>query len=311
MLTELNLLVLLLLHVIYCVMAGLVSTWLMPAQYRSSPRRTFAHHTVLAFFIPLLGAPALILLAIYANAINRRPLERPYSAVRLPVFTAAPAEPALSFGAGSIRSRLINPALPKDTRLKALLTVQAMPGNLSSRLLHEVLSDPSDDLRLTAYGMLDKGEKRINLLIQQALDQLDGQPSLEQRGLLHKKLAAHYWELVYQDYAHQGELRAFALLSAWRHVQEALALRADDGELWVLAGRIALNRHDTQLADAAFAQAEKLGAPSGQVHSYLAELAFQRRDFKTVRELVGRFGKQEASYSTQPVQAFWARGAQS
>jgi hypothetical protein len=47
------------------------------------------------------------------------------------------------------------------------------------------------------------------------------------------------------------------------------------------------------------------------VQPYLAELAFQRRDFRTVRELVARFGKQEASFSTTPVLAFWKNGTRS
>jgi hypothetical protein len=311
MLPDLNVWMLLLAHSLLSLLAGLISTLLMPPQYRSSPRRTFTHHSVVSFFIPVLGALALILLALYARAINLLHQERPYTTIRLPVFTAAPAAPALAYGAGSIRSRLINTDLPQETRLKALMAVQAMPGNLSTRLLHEVLSDPSDDLRLTAYGMLDKGEKRINLQIQHALDELAKNSSPEQRGQLLKQLASHYWELVYQDYAHQGELREFALQSAWRYTQEALSQRPDDGELWVMAGRIALARLDTEQAMQAFSQADRLAVPAGRVQPYLAELAFQRRDFRTVRELVARFGKQEASFSTTPVLAFWKNGARS
>lgn len=309
MLPDLNPDVLLILHGLITLLAGLMSTLLMPPQYRSSPRRTFSLHILLAFFIPVLGAFALILLALYVRAINRQHQDRPYTTIRLPVFTAAPAAPPIAYGAGSIRSRLINTDLPAETRLKALMAVQAMPGNLSTRLLHEVLSDPSDDLRLTAYGMLDKGEKKINLLIQQSLDEMARSPSVEQQGLILKQLASHYWELVYQNYAHQGELREFALQSAWRYAQEALGYRPDDGELWVLAGRIALARLDTKQAKRAFSEADRLAVPPGRVQPYLAELAFQHRDFKAVRNLVTRLGKQEANFSTTPVIAFWNQGA--
>ena len=311
MLPDLDPGVLLILHGLISLLAGLVSTLLMPPQYRSSPRRTFSLHVLLAFFIPMLGTLALILLALYVRAINRQHHDRPYTTIRLPVFTAAPAAPPIAYGAGSIRSRLVNAGLPAETRLKALMAVQAMPGNLSTRLLHEVLSDPSDDLRLTAYGMLDKGEKKINLLIQQSLDEMSHSPSLEQRGQLLKQLASHYWELVYQNYAHQGELREFALQSAWRYAQESLGYRPDDGDLWVLTGRIALARLDTEKAMHAFSEAERLAVPAGRVQPYLAELAFQRRDFKAVGTLVNRMGKQEANFSTTPVLSFWKQGARS
>ena len=311
MLPDLNPGMLLVLHGLISLLAGLLSTLLMPPQYRSSPRRTFSYHVVLCFFIPVLGPLALILLALYVRAINRQHQDRPYTTIRLPVFTAAPASPPIAYGAGSIRARLINTDLPPETRLKALMAVQAMPGNLSTRLLQEVLSDPSDDLRLTAYGMLNNGEKKINLLIQQSLEELTHNPSLEQRGLLLKHLASHYWELVYQNYAHQGELRKFALQSAWRYAQESLGYRSDDGELWVMTGRIALARLDTKHAMHAFSEADRLAVPPGRVQPYLAELAFQRRDFKTVRELVTRLGKQEANFSTTPVLTFWNNGARS
>lgn len=307
MLTDLDPSLLLLLHGLFSLLAAGISMLLIQPAYRSSPRRTLAYHFVLAFFIPVLGGIALILLAINARVLNQRYRARPYSAVRMPVFTAAPRAPALAFGAGSIRERLINPNLPKDMRLKALLTVQTMPGNLSTHLLREVLSDPSDDLRITAYGMLDKGEKHLNQNIQQELERLEGKPSTEEHGQILKQLAVHYWELVYQGYA-VGELRDFSLNAAWRHAQDAITLRPLDGGLWVMIGRIALARQDTKHAMHALDQAQKLAIPPAQVQTYLAELAFQRRDFQTVRGLLDTFGRQQISFSTAPLLAFWKTG---
>ncbi|MFO7541399.1 MAG: hypothetical protein R6W97_01130 [Thiobacillus sp.] len=299
---------LLLFHGLFSLFAAGISMLLIQPAYRSSPRRTLAYHFVLAFFIPVLGGIALILLAINARVLNQRYRARPYSAVRMPVFTAAPRAPALAFGVGSIRERLINPNLPKEMRLKALLTVQNMPGNLSTHLLREALSDPSDDLRMTAYGMLDKGEKHLNQQIQQELKRLEGAPSADERGQIFKQLAAHYWELAYQGYA-VGELRDFSLNAAWHHAQDAAALRPQDGGLWVMIGRIALARHDTEQATYALDQAQKLAIPPAQVQTYLAELAFQRRDFQAVRRLVNAFGRQQISFSTAPLLAFWKTGA--
>lgn len=301
---------LLAIHGLTSLLAGVLSTLLLPRAYRSSPRRTLAYHSLLALFIPLLGGLGLILLAINARVLDRRYHARPYSAIRMPVFTAAPRLPALAYGAGSIRERLINPRLPKAVRLKAMLAVKSMPGNLSTPLLREVLSDPSDDLRMTAYGMLDKGEKHLNQLIQHELTRLVGDPASDERGQILSQLAAHYWELVYQGYA-VGELRSFSLHAAWLHAQDAIALRPEDGGLWVLIGRIALARQDAEKAARAFEQAQTRGIPPIQVQPYLAELAFQRRDFKAVRALIRGFDTQQASYASAPLLAFWKTGAAS
>lgn len=299
----------LLVHTAISALTGLVSIPLLPPQYRSSPRRTAVYHTLIAWFIPLLGAVMVVLLSLYVRAINRRYSEHAYQTVRLPVFTAASREPAQAYGAGSVHSRLINVDLPKEVRLKALLTVQAMPGNFSTRLLREVLSDPADDLRLTAYGMLDKGEKRLNQMIQQGVKQLASSTDADESCQINKQIASCYWELVYQGYA-QGELRKFSLNAAWRHAQAAGKHRADDADLWVLVGRIALERRDTGLAAQAFERAQELSIPAGRVRPYLAELAFLKRDFAAVRALIRDIGKQECGFSTAPLQAFWQREAQ-
>jgi polysaccharide biosynthesis protein PelE len=291
-------------HGVISLLAGWLSVTFMPSQYRSSPRRTVAYHFLIAWFIPVLGAVMVLLVASYARIINRRYSERNYHAVRLPVFTAAPRDPALAYGAGSIYSRLTNPDLPKEVRLKALLTVQAMPGNLSTQLLREVLSDPSDDLRLTAYGMLDKGEKRLNQLIQQNLRLLEDNAEADHEGQISKQIASCYWEMVYQGYA-QGELRNFSLNAAWRHAQVARQRRSGDADLWMLIGRIALERRDSGQAAQAFTSAQKLAVPAGRVRPYLAELAFMHRDFATVRKLIRDIDRHECGLSTAPLQAFW------
>lgn len=295
----------LLMHTVMTALAAFIATLLLPPQYRSSPRQAFAFHAMLAWFVPILGGLTLIALALYARVINRLHHARPFSEVRLPVFTAAPNAPPPTYGAGSIRPRLLHTELAKQTRIEALLTVQSLPGNLSARLLREVLSDPADDLRLSAYGMLDHGEKQLNLRIQHALDQLEHETLPEARGLLHQRIAESYWELVYQDYAHQGELRAFALQSAWRAAQEALPLRPQDGDLHVLTGRIALTLGYAEEAAAAFARAIELSIPHTRVLPYLAELAFLRRDFVSARARINELGECAKSFSTAPLIAFW------
>lgn len=309
---------LLLAHALFTLVTALLATRLLPPQYRSSPRRAFVFHCVLAACIPVLGGLVLIGWALYARFINRLHQARPFAAVHLPVFTAAPETSSFSAGAGSLRPRLTRSDLSRQTRIEALLTVQNLPGNLSSRLLREVLSDPVDDLRLSAYGMLDKGEKQINQQIEAAQAQLDRVAQLDQtrpgvpsaaRGPLLHRMAECYWELVYQDYAHQGELREFALQSAWRAAQEALPLCPHDGDLLVLVGRIALARGQLDDATRAFTQARALSVPHNRVLPYLAELAFLRRDFAETRALVQSLGQDARNFTTTPLIAFWHAGS--
>lgn len=293
-----------LMHVAGCVLASLASWRLMPSHYRSMRRGVVAYHFLLAFFLPVFGVILVLALALVARSTAGRCSPHHFQVVRLPVFTAATREPTLNYGIGSIRSRLTNSRLSQDVRLKALLTVQAMPGNLSTRLLREVLSDPADDLRLTAYGMLDKGEKLLNQAIQENLKLLDAATDVNRRAQVEKQLAMNYWELVYQGFA-QGELRSFSLGAAWRHARAAAQRLGDDADLWVLIGRIAMERRDIEAAAEAFDMAQRQSVRGGRVRTYMAELAFLKRDFATVRKLIGDVARQECGLSTAPLRAFW------
>ncbi len=295
-------------HFAVSLFAGAASWLLMPGHYRTPRGLVIFHHFLLAWFLPVLGAVLVLVLPLYARLIGRRPAVADFRAVRLPEFTAPPREPVLKYGVGSIRSRLTNLALSADVRLKALLTVQAMPGNLSTRLLREVLSDPADDLRLTAYGMLDRGEKYLNQTIQTNLKLLEGETDATRQAFLNKQLAMNYWELVYQGFA-QGELRAFSLNAALRHARAAMQRLGDDADLWVLVGRIALEHRDLDAAEEAFGKAQRRAVRSGRINTYLAELAFLRRDFATVRKLIGDMSRHEAGLSTEPLRAFWTSEA--
>lgn len=296
-------------HVAGSLLASLASWSLMPSHYRATRPGVVAYHFLLAFFLPVLGLLLVLALALVARVTGSRRPPHHFQVVRLPVFTAATREPTLNYGIGSIRSRLTNSRLPQDVRLKALLTVQAMPGNLSTRLLREVLSDPADDLRLTAYGMLDKGEKLLNQTIQENLKLLDAATDANRRAQVEKQLAMNYWELVYQGFA-QGELRSFSLGAAWRHARAAVQLLGDDADLWVLIGRIAMERRDIEAAAEAFDLAQRQSVRGSRVRPYMAELAFLQRDFATVRKLIGDVARQECGFSTAPLQAFWQTGRQ-
>ena len=172
------------------------------------------------------------------------------------------------------------------------------------RSVREMLSDPSDDLRLVAYGILDAREKSINARIHAAMQRLAQLPPARERAALERQLADLYWELVYQGLV-QGDLRDHALAQVRKHLDQALSLDPEDAALWSLSGRLAAQEGGYDEAQRAFERARLFGLSEARVLPYLAEVAFRLRRFDEVRELARKLGASSQTQRTAQVIQDW------
>lgn len=206
-----------------------------------------------------------------------------------------------------LRSFLGNHQAPLHTRLRAMASLQHVPGRTASPLLREVLSDPSEDLRLLAYGMLDNLEKRLNRSIDQELDALQAAQSLGQPEALQasaQRLSDLYWELVYQELV-QGDLRQHALQESLRYCQQVLQAQPLNAPLLLRQGRLQHALGAQAQARASYQRAQALGLPATRVLPYQAELCFAERDFAQVRLLLQELGQWNALPRLRPVLNYW------
>jgi Flp pilus assembly protein TadD len=178
-----------------------------------------------------------------------------------------------------------------------------MPARTANPLIREMLSDPSEDLRLIAYGILDSREKNINARIHAATRELAEQPEA-QRAALHKQIAELYCELIHQGLV-QGGLREHAAGQARQHLERAIALDTADPSTQVLMAQIGLSAGDYGGAHAALQRALALGLPEPRVLPYLAEVAFQTRRFEEVRSIAARLAAQPDTQGSDRVMRYW------
>lgn len=208
------------------------------------------------------------------------------------------------FHQAGVTGFLRNPRVPTPQRLKALVALQHVPGRIASPLLRTLLGDDSEDLRLLAYGMLERKEKTLNDEILGEQRRLDTAQTSADRTLAHRRLAGLYWELIYQELA-QGDLRRHAAEAGLGHVCEALALQPDAAGLHLRCGQFLDALGDTDGARDAFEQALAAGIPSHRVLPLLAEQAFRRRDFKAVRAMLAPLAAWHGMMRVGKVVNFW------
>ena len=296
----------LLAHLLISLVAAFATYLLLPRRFRQPRGAITALMFCFAFVAPPIGAIGLLL-------ITRANLQRPIAearvavpvAVNLPLYDVQSKEHYRG-GQGAIRSRL-GEDVPSDLRMQSLLTLQAVPSKVSNPILEDLLGDSTDDVRLVAFGMLDSEEKKISKEIRYETERLAYSLTPEQRYDALGHLAELNWELVYACLA-QGELRRHILTQARKHADAALSLNVLPGSgLVFLQGRILLEQGETQAAKAAIERAMEFGQPKTSALPYLAEIAFRRRDFLCVRQIMQQLSTLNLASQTRAVEDFWVK----
>jgi tetratricopeptide (TPR) repeat protein len=291
-------------HAAASVLVGLVLLALLPKARRAQPKAAFLFFFSITFFVPVLGVAGLLGAVAVGRLLPERARRERFDLHDAPMYDPRAEEIASVRSKGGVRLQLENPAAPVETRLKALLAVQSLPARVANPLVREMLSDPSDDLRLVAYGILDAREKSINARIHAAAQRLAQAPPARERALLERQLADLYWELVYQGLV-QGDLRDHALAQVRLHLDQALSLDPEDAALWSLCGRLAVQEGGYDEAQRAFERALRFGLAQSRVLPYLAEVAFRLRRFDEVRGFARKLAASPQTQRTAQVVQFW------
>ncbi|MFA5915806.1 MAG: hypothetical protein WC830_19850 [Burkholderiales bacterium] len=296
------------LHAAASALLALFTLPVMPPQYRQPRAQVLAFLFGFSFFIPLIGLLGAMLAVFVALLKPRLAKSARFTSVKPPEFVLSVGDAEPQLRKSGLRSVLLDQSTPAHVRLKSLLTLQNMPVRTAGPLLRKLLADPADDIRLVAYGMLDQQEKSINARMQEELLQLELAREPEARSNCLRHLAELHWELVYTGLV-QGDVREHALASARGYVERALEVTSQDPGLWYLKARLLLAGGRLEEAAQDFSIAVSCGLPEGRALPYIAELAFERRDFATVRALMALVAQGHYTPLMAPLVEFWGGAA--
>ncbi len=277
---------------------------MMPGRYRQPRGPVFFLVFGFAFIAPVIGALGLLFIARAAQRSDGGGAQFAVPGlVVLPEYDVQSKDTHRS-GQGAIRSRL-GEEVPAHIRMQSLLTLQAVPNRVSNPILEDLLGDSTDDVRLVAFGMLDSEEKKLSTHIQREQAALTDSETAEQKYACYRHLAELHWELVYASLA-QGELQRHMLRQAKEFIELALALNVEPNSgILFLKGRVLLAQNDPDGAEAAINEALVLGQSKTSALPYLAEMAFERRDFQRVKALMGELSQLNLASKTRAIEDFW------
>ncbi|MCW5651299.1 MAG: hypothetical protein KIS62_16240 [Ramlibacter sp.] len=294
--------------------ASAVSAWLawsmLPDGYRRPARPAYALLYCLAFFIPVLGVLATLLVVQVARRFPKMLRTERFVAVHMPEFSEVQREATerSDLRAGDARRILKDPSLPLETRLRVLVALQTMRPKAAVPLLQGLLADPSEDIRLLAYSMVDAWEKDLTRQIQQAQQRLNEARDGEDRAPLVnalRRLAELHWQQADTGLA-RGDLRRFALEQSQKLCEDVLVLDAYAPSTWQLYARVLIELDQLEAAARALDLARKVKMPPQTLWPLMAQIAWMRRDLDGVRKYMGRLpDNTQLPHNLRGVAAFW------
>jgi polysaccharide biosynthesis protein PelE len=294
----------LLIHLLASVALAFYAAILLPNDGMQQRRPRFFLIAAVSYTLPVLGFIGVCLAVIWLRHYRSHVAPHDFEAVRLPAFDPH-QRPQAAFRQAGLRSFLGNPQVPAEARVGAMVALQYVSGRVSTPLLRDVLSDPSEDIRLLAYGMLDNQEKRINRAIDEELKAL-ANPAHGERGgwklpsdcpTFTGSWCIRSWRRVTCAITPSAESR--------RYCEIVLASDPDNAPLRLRQGRLRHEAGDIEGAGIAYQQAIELGLPATRVLPYQAELSFERRDFPATARLMNELANWASLPRLRPVIDYW------
>jgi hypothetical protein len=276
----------------------------LPKAYHKPVSWPIAYLALFCFLIPGLGwlvcAGAIWLARKLPGGLGRDGIGQ----IELPQFVTHLLTRVRHGSGAHLRAQLGNALAPVSKRMTALVAMQSVPARMATPVLRSLLDDPVDDVRLLAYGMLDRAEKDITRKILQELPRLDAAHTDNERYAVAKRLADLYWELIYQGLV-QGDVYQYTAEQVERYASMALDIEPHNAALWYMRGRLAISRGALADADRYLERAEAQGFARERLIPAMAESAFLQRDFARTASLMESFSSRSPLPLLQPLLRYW------
>lgn len=277
-------------------LASAGSAWLvwslLPVYYQTPARAVYAMIFCFAFFIPVFGVLAIVAAVHLAQCYPKTLQTDHYVTVTMPEFSEVQREATKrsDLRVGDARRILKNPSSTLDIRLRLLVALKSMRPKATVPLLHSLLSDPSEDIRLLAYSMVEACENDLAQQIEAAMHSLHEALAGEERTLLLnalQRLAELSWQQVDTGLA-SHDLRRYVLDQAKKCCEYVLILDDSVSSVWLLYARVLIELDKLPEGTRALWLARKVHMSEQEIWPMMAQIAFLRRDLDNVRKYMGR-----------------------
>ena len=290
-------------------LTNLIMAWtllrLLPKKYQQPILGSIIFFLLLCFFIPIFGSIG-IFIALVLGIWKQKKIKNKNKIWRLTGRALIPNKAPniykkLKFSAHGMLSRLQKSGNLKE-HLGIVLATRFMREENAVPLLNLALRNPQDDVRLIAFTLLEKQNASINANIERLQKSLSQD---EKSTKIHIAIAKNYLRLVLLNLI-QAEMKEQVLDTANQHLTKALNEDFSDRNGHFILGQVLLEKGRIDKAESAFNRAFELGFAPSNIYYFLAQIAYQRRQFHKVKEYLAKIPIEYRRYPPlDKIAAYW------
>ncbi len=298
----------LVLHTITTLLFAVVSGYWLGGRTSLQPNSLVMLIFAMAITMPGMGGIASVIALLVGNHVwlNRVALETDFLITENPSlpFTTPMARKATVPDSRGLVEQLRYSKDP-DVLYQKVLSSKHVRNSISVGVFREAVTHSDERIRLTAYQILDRKVSDLNLEIQR-LEAKAKSSEVDSPGVIWLQIANNYWELLTLE---QGDAiaRKQLLKKAENAAKQSVEIDPGNRNAWLVYGRVCLAGREFEEAEQAFKQALDLGMPNDKVIPYLAEVAFGKRQFKKVSQLLNSLDDAFKQYPPlKQIVEYWA-----
>jgi len=294
-----------LLHFFISAVISYVSSLYLKKRYKDNFKSLFLLILSFNVVVPFIGYAFTFWMSYYlmkikyaktlknAKSLNMQELDNEFPTVKR------------MFGEGSMVELMKDETAPKFKRMKALSTMAEDMNRRNISLIKQSLSDKDDEIRLFSFSLIDNMEQDINTKIHEASLNFEKAENTDDKVKYAKELAYLYWDMVYFDLL-DDTLKNFFINESLKYAKIVFKEDLSDSSMNILLGKIYILRDEYEEASTQFIMAIESGADNEYVVPYLAEIYFERGNYKSIRSMLNLVKSLGINSTMYPVVAQWS-----
>ena len=193
--------------------------------------------------------------------------------------------------------------MPKEIKLRILKTFSSEINYFAIRIMKNLLMDNDSEIRLYSFETISRIKNNISKKINLELEKLKNANSAIDKARINKTLASLYFDMLELEISEES-LKNFYITKAFNHIQEAEKI-INDGEILFIKGKIFKYQKDYEKALDCFEMALKYRFDEHKVLPLIAEIYFEKGEYKKIKEVFRRDYSLKIDYTTSPFYEIW------
>lgn len=292
-------------HGVISSVLAFVTTVFLSRRYKDSKSMIFLLALFFNIIIPLLGYVLTLWMLYYLLHVKYAKVLKHTKTLNMQELDHEFPNVKRLFGEGSMVELMSNPDAPRALRMRALSVVSQDMSRKNIALIKHSLADKDDEVRLYSFSLIDNLEQDINTKIHQASLRFTQTQDSDVKSSAAKELAYLYWDMVYFDLSDEV-LKSYLVNESLHYAKFIFDNNMGDTAMNVLLGKLYLEKKEYEMATTQFVLAIENGVNHEYMVPYLAELYFERGNFRSVASMLNIVKSLKMNTKMYPIIAQWS-----